>query len=173
MSSDSAPVDDTMRFSSISMPFSRAMSEPVAMTMFLVSTTCVLPSLPDTSTLPVPRIFPLPLMTSILFFFIRNSTPLTLPSMPCCLKFIIEGRSSFGAETLTPIFAKECAGLLEHFGRMQQRLRRHAADIEAGAAERRVLLDHGDFHAELRRADRADISARTGADNNEIVSGHD
>ena len=47
-------------------------------------------------------------MTSILFFFIRNSTPLTLPSMPCCLKFIIEGRSSFGGGTLTPIFAKEC-----------------------------------------------------------------
>ena len=108
-------------------------------------------------------------MTSILFFFIRNSTPLTLPSMPCCLKFIIAGRSSFGAETLTPIFAKECAGLLEHFGGMQQRLRRHAADIEAGAAERRVLLDHGDLHAELRRAHRADISAGTGADDDEIV----
>ncbi len=77
------------------------------MTMFLVSTIWLLPSLPDTSTLPVPRILPLPLMTSILFFFIRNSTPLTLPSMPCCLKFIIEGKSSFGAETLTPILANE------------------------------------------------------------------
>ena len=97
-----------MRFSSISMPFSRAISEPVAITMFLVSTICVLPSPPVTSTLPAPRILPLPLMTSILFFFIRNSTPLTLPSMPCCLKFIIAGRSSFGAETLTPILAKEC-----------------------------------------------------------------
>ena len=108
LSSDSAPVDDTMRFSSISMPFSRAISEPVAITMFLVSTTCVLPSPPVTSTLPVPSTLPLPWMTSILFFFIRNSTPLTLPSMPCCLKFIIAGRSSFGAETLMPILAKEC-----------------------------------------------------------------
>ena len=34
--------------------------------------------------------------------------PLTLPSMPCCLKFIMAGKSSFGAETLMPIFAKEC-----------------------------------------------------------------
>ena len=68
---------------------------------------------------------------------------------------------------------KGMPGLLEHFGRMQQRLRRHAADIEAGAAERRVLLDHGDLHAELRRAHRADISAGTGADDDEIVSGHD
>ncbi len=83
------------------------MSEPVAITMFLVSTTCDLPSA-ETSTLPEPRILPVPLITSILFFFIRNSTPLTLPSMPCCLKFIIAGRSSLGAETLTPILAKEC-----------------------------------------------------------------
>ena len=70
-------------------------------------------------------------------------------------------------------FRKGVPGLLEHFGGIQQRLRRHASDIEAGAAERRVLLDHGDLHAELRGADRADISARTGADDNEIVSGHD
>ena len=67
---------------------------------------------------------------------------------------------------------KGMPGFLEHLGRMQQRLRRHAADIEAGAAERRILLDHGDFHAELRRAHRADISAGPGADDDEIVSGH-
>ncbi|MGY4599518.1 hypothetical protein ACVWXL_007264 [Bradyrhizobium sp. GM22.5] len=60
-------------------------------------------------------------------------------------------------------------GLLEHFGGVQQRLRRHAADIEAGAAERRVLFDHGDFHAELRCTHRADITARSGADDDEIV----
>ena len=52
LSSASAPVDDTMRFSSISMPLSRATSEPVAMTMFLVSSVCVLPSAAFTSTLP-------------------------------------------------------------------------------------------------------------------------
>ena len=38
--SSSAPVDDTIRFSSMSMPLSRATSEPVAMTMFLVSSVC-------------------------------------------------------------------------------------------------------------------------------------
>ena len=52
LSSASAPVDETMRFSSISMPLSFATSEPVAITMFLVSSVCVLPSLPFTSTLP-------------------------------------------------------------------------------------------------------------------------
>ena len=63
--------------------------------------------------------------------------------------------------------------LLEHFRRVQQRLRRHAANIEASAAERGILLDDRDLHAELRRAHRADVSARTGADDNEIVGGHD
>src|ERR1700730_10776981 len=66
-------------------------------------------------------------------------------------------------------FREGMPGLLEHLRRMQQRLRRHAADVEAGAAERAVLLDHRDLHAELRRAYRADISAGTGADDNEMV----
>ena len=143
------------------------------MTMFLVSTICVLPSPPVTSTLPVPSTLPLPLMTSILFFFIRNSTPLTLPSMPCCLKFIIAGRSSFGAETLTPILAKECPAssniseaCSSAFDGMQPTLRQVPPSVG-------VLLDHGDLHAELRRAHRADISAGTGADDNEIVGSHD
>ena len=64
------------------------------------------------------------------------------------------------------------AGLVEQLGRVQQRLRRDAADIEAGAAEGRVLLDHRDLHAELRRADGADIAAGAGADDDEVVGGH-
>src|SRR6185503_1352411 len=67
---------------------------------------------------------------------------------------------------------KGMRGLLEHFGRMQQRLRRHAADVEAGATERRVLLDYRNLHAELRRTHRADISAGAGADDDEIVGSH-
>ena len=43
--------------------------------------------------------------------------------------------------------AEGVAGLLEELGGMQQRLRRDAADVEAGAAEGLVLLDHGDLHA--------------------------
>ena len=49
-----------MRFSSISMPFSFATSEPVAMTMFLVSSVSVLPSAAFTSTLPAPTMRPVP-----------------------------------------------------------------------------------------------------------------
>ena len=59
--SASAPVEETMRFSSISMPRSRATSEPVAMTMALVSSVCVLPSSPLTSTLPGAAMRPAPM----------------------------------------------------------------------------------------------------------------
>ena len=102
--SASAPVDDTMRFSSISMPLSRVTSEPVAMTMFLVSSVCVLPSAPLTSTLPGPAMRPTPRTASTLFFFSRKSTPLTLPSTASSLNFSIAPRSSVGLPTLMPIF---------------------------------------------------------------------
>ncbi len=68
---------------------------------------------------------------------------------------------------------KGMRSLLEHLGGMQQRLRRHAADIQARAAEGRILLDDRHLHAELRRAHRADIAAGAGTDDNQIVSSHD
>src|SRR5262249_33952629 len=61
-------------------------------------------------------------------------------------------------------------GFLEHLGGVQQRLRRDAADVETGAAMGGALLDHADLHAELCRADRADIAAGAGSDDDEIVS---
>ena len=117
-----------------------------------------------------PAMRPAPWKASILFFLNRKSTPLTLPSTPSSLNFIIAARSSFGAPTPMPILAERVTGLLEHLGGVQQRLRRDAADVEAGAAEGGALLDHRDLHAELRRADGADIAARAGADDDEIVS---
>src|SRR6266478_4830571 len=89
------------------------------------------------------------------------------------LEFHHRGKIELWSGDADAHFRKRMRGLLEHFRRIEQRLRGHAADIETGAAERRILLDHGDLHTELRRADRADISARTGADDNKIVSGHD
>ena len=103
LSSTSAPVEDTMRFSSISMPLSRATSEPVAMTMALVSSVCVLPSAALTSTLPGAAMRPRPWKLSILFFLSRKATPLTLPSTPSSLNFIMAARSSFGVPTPMPI----------------------------------------------------------------------
>src|SRR5262249_45285620 len=62
-------------------------------------------------------------------------------------------------------------GVLVKLGRMQQRLRRNAADVEAGAAVRRALLDHRGLESKLRRANGADIASRAGADDDEVV-GH-
>ena len=42
---------------------------------------------------------------------------------------------------------------------LQQRLRRDAADVEAGAAEGRPLLDAGGLQAELGGTDRRDVAA--------------
>ena len=68
--------------------------------------------------------------------------------------------------------AEMLARLLEQLGGVQQRLRRDAADIEAGAAMGLALLDHGHLEAELRRPDGADIAAGAGSDDDEIV-GHE
>src|SRR6202000_2624224 len=120
-------------------------------------------------------------MTSILFFFIRKSTPLTLPSMPCCLKFIIAGRSSFGAETLTPILAKECVAssniseaCSSAFDGMQPTLRQ--VPPSGGVLSTTATFMPSSpraLNADLRRAHRADITAGSGTDNDEIVVGHD
>ena len=104
-SSTSAPVEETMRFSSMSMPGKRATSEPVAMTIALPSMVSFLPSAVLTSTLPGAAMRPVPWKVSILFFLNRKATPLTLPSTPVSLNFIMAGRSSFGWPTLMPILS--------------------------------------------------------------------
>src|SRR5829696_8868441 len=48
---------------------------------------------------------------------------------------------------------------VHHLGRVQQRLGRDAAPVEAGAAAAVLLLDHGDLEAEAGRADRGRVPA--------------
>src|SRR5262249_35637187 len=59
-------------------------------------------------------------------------------------------------------------GLGVFFGGVEQRLRRDAADIEAGAAQRLALVDAYRLHAELCRPDRGDIAARPSPDHHHI-----
>ncbi len=73
---------------------------------------------------------------------------------------------------LDAVLRQRMLRLGEMLRRLQQRLRRDAADIEAGAAERGALFDAGDAHAELRRADRRDIAARPAADHDDVEIGH-
>ena len=58
---------------------------------------------------------------------------------------------------------------LEMVRRLQQRLRRDAADVEARAAQGAILFDDGRLQAQLRGADRGDVAAGAAADNDEIV----
>jgi hypothetical protein len=48
---------------------------------------------------------------------------------------------------------------VHHEGRVQQRLRRNAADVEANAAERREALDEDRLHPEIRGAESRGIAA--------------
>ena len=115
---------------------------------------------------------PVPRTASILFFLSRNSTPLTLPSTPSSLNFISAARSSFGVPTPMPILAKLCPAssniseaCSSAFDGMQPTLRQVPPWVARFSTT-------ATFMAELRRADRADIAAGAGADDDEIV-GHD
>jgi len=58
-------------------------------------------------------------------------------------------------------------GLMQCFGGADQRLRRHAADIDAGAADG-AMTDERDLRALFRRGDRGRESSRARADNSKI-----
>ena len=66
---------------------------------------------------------------------------------------------------------KTVVGLFEHFGRVQQRLGRDAADVEAGATVAGTLFDNGNLHAELSCLDRANVAPGAGSDHYKVI-GH-
>jgi hypothetical protein len=59
-------------------------------------------------------------------------------------------------------------GFIVEFRSMQQSLRGNAADIEAGSTVRGALLHNRNLHPKLGGANGADITARAGADHNQI-----
>ena len=61
------------------------------------------------------------------------------------------------------------AGGADRVGRVQQRLGRDAAAVEADAAQALVPLDQDDFLAEVGRVEGRGIAARAAADNHESV----
>src|SRR5690606_27081816 len=62
-------------------------------------------------------------------------------------------------------------GVMEDLGRAQQGLGRDTAPIQADAAQVLALYDRG-FEAELGRADRRNVAAGTGTDDEDVVGGH-
>ena len=61
---------------------------------------------------------------------------------------------------------------MQLLGRVQQRLARDAADVEAGAPQRLAPLDAGGLEPQLGAADGADIAAGAGTDHDDVVAGH-
>ena len=69
-------------------------------------------------------------------------------------------------------FEAEFFGALEmivDIGVVQENFGGDAAHMQASAAEERVFFDDGDFQAPLRGADGGDVSARSAADDHDIV----
>ena len=75
---------------------------------------------------------------------------------------------------LHAVLGEAVPGLLVVLRGLQHRLRRDAADVGAGAAERGLairalpLVDAGDGKPELRRADRGDVAAGAAADDHHV-----
>ncbi|MOA17348.1 hypothetical protein D3C78_1376050 [compost metagenome] len=63
-------------------------------------------------------------------------------------------------------------GRFVQFGSMQQRLGRHAADIQAGAAEGFPALHAGHPEAQLAGADRRVVATGAATDHNDVVVAH-
>ena len=72
------------------------------------------------------------------------------------------------------VLGKVLGGMLEVLGRLQQRLGGNAAHVGAGAARSGAalvvlpLVDTGDLHAQLGRADGGDVAARACADHDDV-----
>ena len=167
----SAPVEETTSFSSISTPGSFATSEPVAITIAFVSSSFSLPSSPLTTTLPGERMLPSPVKDVDLVLLEEVGDAVDVGGDGVVLVLHHRGvvelwRADHDAERRHAMVS-----FLEHFRGVQQRLRGNAADVEARAAERLALLDHGHLQPKLGRADGAHVAAGSGADDDEIV-GH-
>ena len=61
---------------------------------------------------------------------------------------------------------------VQHVGGVEKRLRGDAAHVEAGAAQRLAPFDDGDLLAKLRGADRGDVAAGAGADDDGVEICH-
>lgn len=100
-------MEDTIRSSSMVMPFSGVTSDPVASSTFLVESRLSLPSAAVTRTCPgVAVSAPAPLTYVTLFFLKRPSMPLVSPVTAASLCSIIFATSTRTLSTSTPCFAK-------------------------------------------------------------------
>ncbi len=101
-----------------------------------------------------------------------------MPSLFCATTFSLRAciLRDVDAEVVErdAVIGERVTRVLEILRRLQQRLRRDAADVRARAARRRLavgarpVVDARRLESELRGADRGDVSARSAADHNDI-----
>ena len=137
--------------------------------MLCAASTCFLPSF-STSTEPSPRSRPYPSTWVTLLLRRRKLTPLESRSATVRL------RSCAGAQVRREIGERDAVApralqLVDQKRAAQERLGRDATDVQAHAAQF-VRFDARGLQAELARADRRDVTARSSAndDNVEVCS---
>ena len=122
-----------------------------------------------TVTLPGASIAASPQITVTLFFFIRKPTPSLSRFDTARERFTTAPASNADLLGREPVVLGVLHVVVD-LGRAQQRLGRDAAPVQADAAEIGALDDRG-LESELRRADRRDIAARAGADDDHVERG--
>ena len=149
-------------------PGIRIGAEPVATITLSAVTSCSPPSAAVTTTRPGPsnRAVPASCVTA------RPLNKLAMPPRSWRIVLSLWAVIAFQSKPTSPAtftpHLSACLHRVQHFGRRQQRLRRNAAVVEAGAAEV-MLLDDGDARAELGRLQRRDVAAGAGADHQELI----
>src|SRR5690606_6064916 len=82
--------------------------------------------------------------------------------------FLHLGKIAGEVSGFNPLFFAVLLELPKEFRRVEERLRRDAADVEAGAAQGQPFFDADGLQTELRCADRGDIAAGTGSNDGNI-----
>ena len=76
------------------------------------------------------------------------------------------------AARLDAVHREPLQGVAVELARVEERLRRDAADVEARAAEGAILLDARDLHAELGGTDGGHVASGTRPDYDEVEATH-
>ena len=141
-------------------------TEPVA--RMIVLRGLVSPSSPTRDVAVAGRATPSPSMTSILFFLNRprDAAGQRLDDLRAALADGAEVDRRGSATVMPNSSASSISD--EDVGDAQHRLGGDAGVVQAAPADR-VLLDHRGLHAELGGADRGDVAARPGADDDAVV----
>ena len=104
-----------------------------------------------------------------LFFLNRNSIP-PVSCLTASLPLAVHDRQvERGRHVDAELGHRAIGGVIEQLGRVQHRLRRNAADVEAGAAERLAAFGARGLQPQLRGADRGDVAAGAGADHQDVI----